>query len=59
MLAGGGAMLRGLDALLHKETHIPVHIADDPLTCVALGTGEAVEAWDTWSRTNNAIYTMN
>lgn len=59
MLAGGGALLRGLDELIHKETQIPVHIAEDPLTCVALGTGEAVEAWDTWSRSNNAIYKMN
>jgi rod shape-determining protein MreB and related proteins len=56
VLAGGGALLRGLDLLLAHETQIPVHIADDPLTCVALGTGEAVEAWDTWSRSNSAVY---
>jgi len=59
MLAGGGALLRGLDELIYKETQITVHIADDPLSCVALGTGEAVEAWDSWSRSNNAIYGMN
>jgi rod shape-determining protein MreB len=56
VLAGGGALLRGLDQLLAHETQIPVHVADDPLTCVALGTGEAVEAWDTWSRSNHAVY---
>jgi rod shape-determining protein MreB len=56
VLAGGGALLRGLDQLLAHEAGIPVHIAADPLTCVALGTGETVEAWDTWSSTNQAIY---
>ena len=56
VLAGGGALLRGLDQLLAYETQIPVHIAADPLTCVALGTGETVEAWDTWTSTNQAIY---
>ncbi len=56
VLAGGGALLRGLDQLLEKETSIPVHIAADPLTCVALGTGETVEAWDTWTSSNQAIY---
>ncbi len=39
MLAGGGALLRGLDKLLADETGLPVHIADDPLTAVVLGTG--------------------
>lgn len=43
MLAGGGAQLRGLDQLLRDETKIPVLIADDPLTCVARGTGVVVE----------------
>ena len=42
MLAGGGALLRGLDRLLADETGLPVHIADDPLTAVALGTGNVL-----------------
>jgi rod shape-determining protein MreB len=39
ILTGGGALLRGLDTLLGEVTGIPVIIADDPLSCVAIGTG--------------------
>lgn len=46
MLAGGGAMLRGLDLLINKETHMPVHIAESPLDCVALGAGKALDTID-------------
>ncbi|WP_446898701.1 rod shape-determining protein [Clostridium sp. LBM24168] len=46
MLAGGGAMLRGLDQLVNIETHIPVHIAETPLDCVALGAGKALDTID-------------
>ncbi len=42
-LTGGGALLRGLDKLLSAATDIPVYVADDPLSCVALGTGRALE----------------
>ena len=52
-LSGGGALLRGLDQLISKETGIPVHIADRPLECVALGTGIALETpslWETVAR---------
>lgn len=45
-LAGGGALLRGLDQLISKEVHTPVHVAEDALLSVALGTGKAVEGWD-------------
>jgi rod shape-determining protein MreB len=43
MLTGGGALLKGLDRLLTDETGIPVLIAEDPLTCVARGGGEALD----------------
>ncbi|AIE85646.1 rod shape-determining protein [Fimbriimonas ginsengisoli] len=44
VLAGGGALLRGLDKLISQETLMPVHVANDPLSCVAIGTGIVVEA---------------
>ncbi|MFJ7616110.1 rod shape-determining protein [Bacillus cereus] len=43
MLTGGGALLRNLDKVIREETYIPVHIADEPLDCVAIGTGKALE----------------
>jgi rod shape-determining protein MreB len=46
-LAGGGALLRGLDLLLEQQTKMPVHIAEDPLTAVARGTGMVLEDLDT------------
>jgi rod shape-determining protein MreB len=51
VLAGGGALLRGLDALISQETLMPVYIADDPLSSVVIGTGRALEE----SETNPAL----
>lgn len=47
MLTGGGALLHGLNQLIEEETKMPVHIAEDPLDCVAKGTGIALEHYDT------------
>ncbi len=46
VLAGGGAHIRGIDKLLAEETGLPVHVADDPLSAVAMGTGVALEHFD-------------
>lgn len=43
IVTGGGALLRGLDKRLRQETNLPVIVADDPLTCVARGTGKVME----------------
>ena len=43
VLTGGGALLSNLDYVLRHATGLPVSIADDPLSCVALGTGRALE----------------
>ncbi len=46
ILTGGGALLRGLDQLLAEELKVPVFVADDPLACVAKGTGIMLESLD-------------
>jgi rod shape-determining protein MreB len=46
ILAGGGALLRHLDERLRKETGVPVHVAEDPLACVAQGSGRFLEEID-------------
>jgi rod shape-determining protein MreB and related proteins len=50
VMAGGGSLLRGLDKLLNRETGMPVHIAEEPLSCVAIGTGKALESLDVLKR---------
>lgn len=44
IMTGGGALLDGLDRLINEETGIPTYIAEDPLGCVALGTGKALDS---------------
>src|SRR5262249_20819000 len=43
VLAGGGALLHNLDVILREETRLPVMIAEDPLSCVVLGTGRVLD----------------
>ncbi|MGH2375604.1 MAG: rod shape-determining protein [Candidatus Methylomirabilaceae bacterium] len=47
IMAGGGALLRGIDRLLAEETGMPVSLTDDPLAAVVMGTGRALEELDT------------
>jgi len=42
VMTGGGSLLNGLDVLLSKETNLPIHIADDAISCVAMGTGKVL-----------------
>ena len=49
ILTGGGALLKNIDKLISKETGLPVQIADDPLSCVAVGTGKALEQEELFS----------
>lgn len=46
IMAGGGSLLHGLDTLLSLETHLKVRVADDPLSCVVLGTGKVLDELD-------------
>ena len=48
-LTGGGALLKNIDKRFSIETGLPVHIADDPLACVAIGTGKALDQEETFS----------
>ena len=43
MLTGGGCLLGNLDKVLRRATSLPVSIAEDPLLCVVMGTGKALE----------------
>jgi rod shape-determining protein MreB len=45
-MTGGGALIRGLDLLLSQETGLPIHVDEDPLTCVVRGTGRILDEFD-------------
>ncbi len=52
VMTGGGSLLNGFDMLLSKETNLPVHVADDAISCVAIGTGKALNEIDILSKSN-------
>ena len=54
VLAGGGALLSGLDVRLREETLMPVHLAESPLTCVAVGSGKSLEEFEAIHRSAKA-----
>lgn len=56
MLSGGGAQLHGLDTLVREETGMPVQVAENPLDCVVLGTGKALEQFEEINRSQSAGY---
>ena len=43
VMTGGGALIRGLDQLLAHETNLPIHVDEEPLTCVVRGTGRILD----------------
>jgi rod shape-determining protein MreB len=49
-LAGGGALLQGLEQRLHAECQMPCQLAESPLTCVAVGSGISLEEFETIHR---------
>src|SRR5919204_531453 len=54
VLAGGGSLLTGLDERLRHETQMPVHLAESPLTCVAVGSGRSLEEFEAIHRSARA-----
>src|SRR5438874_4611615 len=55
MLAGGGALLQGLDERLRDETQMPCHLAESPLTCVAVGSGRSLEEFEAIHRASKNL----
>ena len=50
IISGGGALLRNIDELITKVTGVPARVADDPLFCVARGTGKVLENLETYKK---------
>jgi rod shape-determining protein MreB and related proteins len=59
VLAGGGALLTGLDERLRHETQMPVQLAESPLTCVAVGSGRSLELLEVMQRTSKSAKSRN
>ena len=59
VLAGGGALLNGLDERLRHETQMPVQLAESPLTCVAVGSGRSLELLEVMQRTSRSAKSRN
>jgi rod shape-determining protein MreB len=59
VLAGGGALLNGLDERLRHETQMPVQLAESPLTCVAVGSGRSLELLEVMQRTSKTAKSRN
>src|ERR671922_164827 len=59
VLAGGGALLNGLDERLRHETQMPVQLAESPLTCVAVGSGRSLELIEVMQRTSKSAKSRN
>jgi rod shape-determining protein MreB and related proteins len=59
VLAGGGALLTGLDERLRHETQMPVQLAESPLTCVAVGSGRSLELLEVMQRTSKSAKNRN
>ena len=55
VLAGGGSLLSGLDDRLRSETEMPIHLADSPLTCVAVGSGRSLEEFEVIRRSSHGV----
>ncbi|KKS91382.1 MAG: cell shape determining protein, MreB/Mrl family, rod shape-determining protein MreB [Parcubacteria group bacterium GW2011_GWC1_43_12] len=51
IITGGGSLLRNIDDLIYKTTSVPTYVADDPLLCVAKGTGIILDNLDIYKRT--------
>ncbi|HEV3480262.1 MAG TPA: rod shape-determining protein [Gaiellaceae bacterium] len=59
VLAGGGALLTGLDERLRHESQMPVQLAESPLTCVAVGSGRSLELLEVMQRTSKSAKSRN
>lgn len=56
LLTGGGALLKNMDKILSEETNMPVHVAESPLDCVALGTGKALDNIELFRSKDNSSF---